>query len=46
MFTQLQEKDALTQIPDTELYYLDERYYSQAFGVALEPVSMFNPLIC
>jgi CRISPR-associated endonuclease/helicase Cas3 len=39
-FRKLEEQDALTEVQQgTEIYYLNERYYSKDFGLATEPVT-------
>jgi len=39
-FKKLEDQGALTEVQKgTEIYYLDERYYSKDFGLATEPVS-------
>jgi len=39
-FEKLKKEDALYRVQeDTEIFYLDDRYYSETFGISMEPIN-------
>lgn len=42
VFMKLQNEQAVYEIQDEGIYYLDERYYSEQFGLSTEPVGVLS----
>lgn len=45
IWKKLKEQDAVIPIQDEGIYFLDERHYSQQFGLSVEPVGDYEPQI-
>jgi len=45
IWRKLSERGAVISVREGDYYYLDERYYSEKFGLSTEIVADFGPLI-